>query len=160
MDSGAMEKVMWFVESRFTLFHSDGCIRVRNGKANEVMHPSRLVPTLQACGGSVMFWGWFSWSGLGSITLCAQKMSSADYLNWLGFSINGFYVWVWWPVHAWIWSHAARTRVQTLTLTITLKAVEFYCWSFMIWYHLMFKWSHNHSGLIPISFFLRDPSRF
>ncbi|KAF7645433.1 hypothetical protein LDENG_00204610 [Lucifuga dentata] len=71
---------MWSDESRFTLFQSDGRIRVRR-EADEVMHPSCLVPTVQACGGSVMIWGCFSWSDLGSAMICAQNMSSADYLN-------------------------------------------------------------------------------
>ncbi len=71
------KKVMWSDESRFTLFQSDGRIRVRR-EANEVMHPSCLV---QACGGSAMIWGCCSWSGLGSATLCAQRIRSADYLN-------------------------------------------------------------------------------
>ena len=35
-----------------------GRIRVR-GEADEVMHPSCLVPTVQACGGSAMIWGCF-----------------------------------------------------------------------------------------------------
>uniref|UniRef100_A0A8C9WIX7 Tc1-like transposase DDE domain-containing protein n=1 Tax=Scleropages formosus TaxID=113540 RepID=A0A8C9WIX7_SCLFO len=55
--------------------------RIRVREADEVMHPSCLVPTVEACGGSVMIWGCFSWSGLGSATLCAQKMRSANYLN-------------------------------------------------------------------------------
>ncbi len=74
------KKVMWSDESRFTLFQSDGRIRVRR-EADEVMHPSCLVPTVQACGGSAMICGCCSWSGLDSATLCAQRMRSADYLN-------------------------------------------------------------------------------
>ena len=63
---------MWSDVSRFTLFQSDGYIGVRR-EVDEVMHPSCLVPTVQACRGSVMIWG--------SETLCAQKMRLADYLN-------------------------------------------------------------------------------
>uniref|UniRef100_A0A3B5RET6 Tc1-like transposase DDE domain-containing protein n=1 Tax=Xiphophorus maculatus TaxID=8083 RepID=A0A3B5RET6_XIPMA len=74
------KRVMWSDESRFTLFQSDGRIRVRR-EAGEVMHPSCLVPTVQACGGSAMIWGCCSWSGQGSATLWAQRMRSADYLN-------------------------------------------------------------------------------
>lgn len=54
-----------------------GPSRIRS-EADEVMQQSCLVPT---CGGSVMVWGYFSWSGLGSIMLCAQKMRSANYIN-------------------------------------------------------------------------------
>ena len=71
---------MWPDESRFTLFQSDGCIRVRR-EADEVMHPSCQVPIVQACGGSAMIWGCCSWSCLGSATLCAQRMRSAEDLN-------------------------------------------------------------------------------
>ena len=39
------KKVMWSDESRFTLFQSDGRIRVRR-EADEVMHPSCLVPSV------------------------------------------------------------------------------------------------------------------
>lgn len=39
------------------------------------MHPSCLVPAVQACGGIVMIWG------LVSAQLCAQIKRSADYLN-------------------------------------------------------------------------------
>uniref|UniRef100_A0A7N6FEH2 Arrestin C-terminal-like domain-containing protein n=1 Tax=Anabas testudineus TaxID=64144 RepID=A0A7N6FEH2_ANATE len=48
---------------------------------DEVMHPSCLVSTVQACWGSAMIRACYSWSGLGSATLCAQRMRSADYLN-------------------------------------------------------------------------------
>ena len=65
------KKVMWSDEARFTLFQSDGDIRVRR-EADEVMHPSCLMPTVQACGGSVMIWGCFSCSGRGSATLQGQ----------------------------------------------------------------------------------------
>ncbi|KAK1800678.1 hypothetical protein P4O66_005884 [Electrophorus voltai] len=50
------EKVTWSDESRFTLFQSDEYIRVRR-EAAEVMHPSCLVPTVQACGSSTMIYG-------------------------------------------------------------------------------------------------------
>ena len=67
-------------ESRFSLFHSDGCNSVRR-EVDEVMHPSCLVPTVQACGGSAMIWCFCSWSGLGSVMSCVHGMRSADYLN-------------------------------------------------------------------------------
>ena len=73
-------KKVWSDESGFSLFQSDGGIRVTRD-ADEVMHPSCLVSTVQACGGSAMIWGCCSWSGLSSATLCVQRMRSADYLN-------------------------------------------------------------------------------
>ena len=81
------KKVMWSDESRFTLFQSDGGIRVRR-EADEVIHPSWILSTVQACGGSAMIWGCCSWSGLGSATLCVQRMRSADYLNILNDQVN------------------------------------------------------------------------
>ena len=63
LDSGAMEKVMWSEESKFNLFQSDRCIMVRR-EADEVMHPSCLLPTVQACGGrmSRFFHRWIFFS--------------------------------------------------------------------------------------------------
>ena len=64
-----MEKghVVWWVW--FTLFQSDGCIRVRR-EVDEVV--------------AVLWSGCrFNWSGLGSATLSSQNMMSADYLNQL-----------------------------------------------------------------------------
>lgn len=45
------------------------------------MPPSCLKPTEQACGGSAVIWGCCSSSVLGSATLFAQRMRSADYPN-------------------------------------------------------------------------------
>ena len=64
---------MWSDESRLTLFQSDGSIRVRR-EAGEVMHPSCLVLTVQACGGSAVIWGFCS-------NIVAQRMWTADNLN-------------------------------------------------------------------------------
>ncbi len=50
--------VAWSDESRFLLRHSDGRVRVWR-KEHESMDPSRLVSTVQAAGG-VMVWGIFS----------------------------------------------------------------------------------------------------
>lgn len=50
-------------------------------EAHEVMHQSCIVPNIPASGGSVIIWGRFSWSGLGSATLWSNKMKSAEYLN-------------------------------------------------------------------------------
>ena len=132
-------------ESRFTLFQSDGNIRVRR-EADEVMHPSFLVPTVQACGGSAMIWGCFSWSSrLCSATVCAQRMRSADYLNILNDQVipsMDFFL-PWWHGHiprwqcqdslgsdcerlvqgAWdiVFTHGLATRVPTENLWDVLE---------------------------------------
>lgn len=54
------KKVMWSDESRLT-----------------------LLPTVQACGGSVMIRGWFSWSGPSSATLRGQM------------------TWIYWTIPRW-----------------------------------------------------------
>ena len=57
---------------------------------DEFVHPSCLVPTVKAC---VMFWGWVSWSWLGSAMICGQKIGQwlPECTEWPGFSINGFF---------------------------------------------------------------------
>ena len=72
--------IMWSDESRFTLFQHDGRVRVRR-EAHEALDPSCIVPTVQAFGGSMMIWGCFCAAGLGSATLCTNKMKAADYLT-------------------------------------------------------------------------------
>ncbi|XP_035993510.1 uncharacterized protein LOC118563239 [Fundulus heteroclitus] len=53
------------------------------GETEEVMHPSGLVATEPACGGSVMIWGRYGCSGLGSATLRVQRKKSGDNLKLL-----------------------------------------------------------------------------
>ncbi|GBL85901.1 Transposable element Tcb1 transposase [Araneus ventricosus] len=72
--------VTWSYESRFSLFHNDGCTRVRQ-EPHEAMDPSCIVPTVQTFGGSIMIWNCFNGSNLGSATLCDNKMKSQHYLN-------------------------------------------------------------------------------
>ncbi len=60
------KNVAWSDESRFLLWHSDGCVRIWR-KEHESMAPSCLVSTVQADGGGVMVWGIFSWHILGPL---------------------------------------------------------------------------------------------
>ena len=96
---------MWSDESRFTLFHSDGCIRLRR-ETDEVMYPSCLEPAVQACGGSAMIWSCCSWSGLGSATSCAQKMRSANHLTIL---VTRLY-------HQWMFSSLMARAYSKMTM--------------------------------------------
>ena len=80
-------------------------IRVRR-EADEVMHPSCLVPTVvQACGGSAMIWGCCSWSCLGSLTLCAQIWGQLT-------------IWIYWMTrlfHQWIFSSLMAQGFSKMT---------------------------------------------
>lgn len=51
------------IQSRSTLFKSDGDTRVPRA-TDEVIHSPLLMFTLQTCGGDMMIWACFSWSGL------------------------------------------------------------------------------------------------
>lgn len=73
-------KVMWSDESMFTLYQSDGRIWVRS-EADEVKHPSFLMPTVQTCGGSDMIWGCCPWSGLGSAHYVPRASADLNILN-------------------------------------------------------------------------------
>ncbi|GBL88755.1 hypothetical protein AVEN_158890-1 [Araneus ventricosus] len=71
---------MWSDESRFSLFQNDGHTRVRR-EPHKTMNPSCTVPTVQANGGSIMIWGCFNGSDLGSASLFDSKMKSQYCLN-------------------------------------------------------------------------------
>ena len=62
------------------MFEGYGDLMVKR-EVDGVLHPSCLVSTVQACGGSVMIWGYFSWSGPGSAMLHAQRFRLGDLLN-------------------------------------------------------------------------------
>ncbi len=99
------KKVMWSDESRFTLFQSDGRIRVRR-EADELMHSSCLVPTAQACGGSAMIWGCCSWSGLGSATYVPKEWGQLT-------------TWIYWMTrlfHQWIFSSLMARAYSKMTM--------------------------------------------
>ena len=100
------KKVMWSDESRFALFQSDGRIRVRR-EADEVMHPSRLVPIVQTCGGGAMIWGCWSWSGRASATLCAKEWGQLT--TWIYWMTRLFHPWVFLP---WWHGHIPRWQCQ------------------------------------------------
>lgn len=64
-------------------------IRVRR-EMDEVIHPSRLMDTIQACGGSGFIW--FSWSRF-SKGMCSINEATwlCEYTVWAGFSRNGWF---------------------------------------------------------------------
>ena len=110
---------MWLDEIRFSQFQSGGCKWVRR-EADEVMKPSGPVPTVQAYGGSVMIWGWFSWSAM----LCAQKIRSSTWIYWMTRSSISGLSWSHWK-HHWLpmlWYKPWRVYV--------ILVVAFYLWIF------------------------------
>ena len=84
------KRVVWSDESRFALFESDGRARVWRspGKA---YNKGCIQPTVKFGGGSVMFWGCFSWDGVGPLVVVEGNMDSDDYVNILA---NNFIPWV------------------------------------------------------------------
>jgi transposase len=76
------KSVVFTDESRFCLFNSDGRPRVWR-KANEKFHRACIKPTTKFGGGSVMFWGCFSWWGVGPLVLVDTTMDSDEYVNTL-----------------------------------------------------------------------------
>jgi transposase len=67
-------------ESRFCLHKSDGRTRVWR-KPGERFHKECVNTTVKFNGGSVMFWGCFSWWGVGPLVLVEGNMDSDDYIN-------------------------------------------------------------------------------
>ncbi|GBM61599.1 hypothetical protein AVEN_226871-1 [Araneus ventricosus] len=50
-------------------------------EGREALHPSCIISTVQASGGSVMIWGCFCWDGFGSATLCINKIKFPEYVS-------------------------------------------------------------------------------
>ncbi|CAI2187614.1 9157_t:CDS:1 [Funneliformis geosporum] len=84
------EKILWSDESRFALFKSDGYARVWH-KAGEAYNNNCIQFILKFSGGSVMFWGCFSWYDVGPLVVVEQTLNSEEYVNVLS---NNFIPWV------------------------------------------------------------------
>ena len=84
------KQVVWSDKSRFALFESDGQIRVWRylGKA---YNKDYIQPTVKFRGGSVMFWGYFGWYGVGPLVIIKGNMDFDNYINILA---NNFIPWV------------------------------------------------------------------
>ncbi len=78
----------WSDESRFLLQHSDSRVRICR-KEHESMDPSRLVSTVQA-GGGVMVWGIFSWHTLGPLVPIEHHLNTTVYLNIVADHVHPF----------------------------------------------------------------------
>jgi transposase len=74
------KQITWSDESRFALFESDGRVRVWR-RVGEDYNIDCIKPTVKFGGGSVMFWGCFSWNGIGPLVLVEQTMNSEAYVN-------------------------------------------------------------------------------
>ncbi|CAG8684666.1 5459_t:CDS:2 [Racocetra persica] len=69
------KQIVWSDESRFTLFKSDGRIKVYN--------INFIKPIVKYNGGSIMFWGYFSWYGIGPLVVVDETMNSDIYVKFL-----------------------------------------------------------------------------
>jgi transposase len=74
------KKVIWSDESRFTLFRSDGRIRVWR-LPKEKYDVDCVVPTVKHGGGGVMVWGCFTWESLGPLVRAEGTINSQKYID-------------------------------------------------------------------------------
>ncbi|MBJ3215703.1 transposase [Salmonella enterica subsp. enterica serovar Corvallis] len=72
------ENVAWTDESRFTLVHADGRVRVRR-KPHEAMDPSCQQGTLQACGDGILVWGLFTGTDMGPLVRVTSSLTGQRY---------------------------------------------------------------------------------
>jgi transposase len=84
------KQIVWSDESRFALFETDGRARVWR-RVGEAYNIDCIQPTVKFGGGSVMFWGCFSWDGVGPLVLVEQTINSEAYVNVLA---NNFIPWI------------------------------------------------------------------
>ncbi|CAG8831041.1 8637_t:CDS:2, partial [Gigaspora margarita] len=83
------QMVIFSNESRFCLHKSDGRERTWR-RVNEKYHRDCINTTVKFNGGSVMFWGCFSWWGVGPLVEIEGNMDSDSYVNILA---NHFIPW-------------------------------------------------------------------
>ena len=81
--------IIWSDESRFVLFESDDWVRIWR-KPGEAYHQEYIKPTVKFDGESVMFWGCFSWDGVGPLIPVEKIINSDIYVNILA---NYFVPW-------------------------------------------------------------------
>ena len=74
------KRVVWSDESRFTLFRSDGRVWVWRLPGERLM-PECVVPTVKHGGGGAMFWGCFSWYGVGPLVVVPGNLNSEKYCD-------------------------------------------------------------------------------
>lgn len=74
------KKVIWSDESRFTLFRSDGRIRVWR-LPKEKYDVDCVVPTVKHGGGGVMVWSCFTWESLGPLVRAEGTINSQKYID-------------------------------------------------------------------------------
>ena len=67
------------------IFNKECDFHMNNAKGTQGIqqHPSCLVPTVQPCGGSVMIWGWSSWS---------EKLGQL--ITWIYWMTRLFHQWI------------------------------------------------------------------
>jgi transposase len=74
------QNIIFTDESRFCLHKSDGRTRVWR-RPGEKYHKECVNTTVKFNGGSAMFWGCFSWWGVGPLVLIEGNMNSESYVN-------------------------------------------------------------------------------
>ena len=76
------KRVIFTDESRFCMNRPDGGERVWR-RVHEKYHVSCIAPTVKFGGGGVMFWGCFSWQGVGPLVRVDGTMDSDVYVDTL-----------------------------------------------------------------------------
>lgn len=79
------KSVLWSDESKFEIFGSKRQLFVRRN-VNELFNPACIVPTVKFVGGSVNVWGYFAYSGAGSLfkingIMCKEHLKHTANLN-------------------------------------------------------------------------------
>lgn len=84
------KQVTFSDESRFALYNPDGGERLWR-KPSEKYQKDCVAPTVQMGGGSVMFWGVFSYWGVGPLVRVSNAMNSDEYIEVLA---NNYLPWI------------------------------------------------------------------
>ena len=74
------KRIIYSDETKINLRNSDGQVKIWRGRGERLLQKN-IINTVKFAGGSVMFWGCFSYSGVGNLVVIDGIMDRFQYLD-------------------------------------------------------------------------------